>query len=159
MKRTFLLILIIIFNCKEKKNNNPKENVKTEITKSIQETKYVTAKSGLVYRDNPKGKKLGIFEFGEKIIITEHTNIFQKIKDINKTIKGEWLGTKVEGKNIYIFDGFLSDTKPKITPELVKYFMGNYIWVSEEFKTGLNETKLITKAYNKVLYSDNKYKF
>jgi len=156
MRKTFLLIsiLISIVNCKDKKNDTPKGNVKTELTKPTQEIKYVIAKSGLIYRDNPKGKKLGKFEFGEKIIITERTNIFQKIKDINKTIEGEWLRTKIGGKSVYVFDGFLSNTKPKITPELVKYFMGDYIWVSEEFKMVLNETKLISKAYENVLYSD-----
>jgi len=160
MKKGILLILIIIsiFSCKDKKNDIPKENIKTEITKPIQEIKYVTAKSGLIYRDNPKGKKLGKFEFNEAVIISKHTNIFQDIKNGNETIKGEWLSSYINKKEVFFFSGFLSNSKSKITLDDVKNFMGNYVWISQDFKNILEKTKSYKKSFYYGFSLDLKYK-
>ncbi|MFZ3565274.1 hypothetical protein [Tenacibaculum finnmarkense] len=117
MRNVILLILILTLSCKDKKNNsNKKSSEKAEIktTKSIQETKYITAKSGLIYRDKPKGKQLGKFEFNDQIMISEHSKVFQEIMNGNKTVKGEWVGTEIKGKTVYVFSGFLSDNINKV---------------------------------------------
>ncbi len=161
MKNTFIFFLVLfVFGCKNQEHNtpvkkNPKESI--EIEKQAKEIKYVTAKSGLVYRDKPKGKKLGKFEFNEKVDIHEYTSIFQEIKDGKTVIKGEWVGITLGNKNVYVFDGFLSKTKTPITLADVKLFMGDVIWISEEFKTILKETKIFSKAYNCEFYSDIAY--
>ncbi len=113
----FLFVLILTIGCKNKKKDNSIKNnsfKSVEINQQAQEIKYVTAKSGLVYRNKPKGEKLGKFEFNEKIIIDKHTNIFQEIKDENKIIKGKWVSVKLENSIVYVFDGFLSDTKLRL---------------------------------------------
>lgn len=148
-----------MFACENKKDSENDKKVEIQISKPAQEIRYITAKSGLIYRDKPKGKKLGKFEFNNQIAITEHTNIFQEIKNGSKNIKGEWVGTNIENTKVYVFNGFLSETKPKITPEIIKYFMDNeMLWLSKEFKTILEENKLIEDAYgNSEFYSDIVY--
>ncbi len=143
MKKIILLLLILTFSCKE--NKQKKENIIKEEPKEI---KYVTAKSGLIFRDKPKGKRLGKFEFNEKLIITEHTNVFQEIKNDNKILKDEWVGTKFNDKTVYVFGGFLSTKKTKITLELVKYFMGNKVWLSQDFMETFEKTKSISSSLN-----------
>ncbi len=145
MKKVILILVILTFACKDKKSN--KAEIKTKVTQQTEEIKYVTAKSGLIYRDKPKGKRLGKFEFNQKVIISEHTKVFQDIKNEGKTINGEWVGINLNNKIVYVFGGFLSDKKTKITPELIKRFMGNKIWFSVEFKTILETTKSLSKAY------------
>lgn len=160
MKKIILsLIVILIFGCEDKKGDKSDKKVEIQISNPAKEIRYINAKSGLIYRDKPKGEKLGKIEFNNQITIIEHTNIFQEIKNGNKKIKGEWVGTNLGNKNVYVFDGFLSDTKSEITPELIKYFMGDEIlWLSKEFKTILEETKLIQDAYGKSeFYSDIVY--
>lgn len=106
MKKLLLISLLIIIGCKTDKKTSAQEGIKSEIApeESIEEVKYVTAKSGLIYRDKPKGKYLGRFELNSRISVVEHTNIFQEIKDENETIKGEWVGVKLdENKVVYVF--------------------------------------------------------
>ncbi len=151
MKKIILLLLIFTFACKENKRKNEnivkEENQETKIVHP-KEIKYVNAKLGLIFRDKPKGKRLGKFEFNEELIITEHTNVFQEIKNENQVIKGEWVGTKIDNKKVYVFDGFLSQNKVKVTPELIKYFMGENYWISENFKNILEKTKSYGKSFH-----------
>ena len=144
MKKYILLMSILILGCKKAKNNSSK-NVEIDI--SVKEVKYITAKSGLIYRDKPKGKRLGTFDFNEKINVTSHTSIFEEIRNGNKITKGEWVGVHLGNKVVYIFNGYLSDTKSKINVEDVKSFMGDDVWVSQDFKNILEETKSHQKAF------------
>ena len=117
MKNLIILLLLICFiSCKtESKTNTGAENeveIKQQIKDTASEIKYVTAKSGLNYRKIPKGEIAGKFEYGEKLIIIEHSNIFENITDEDKFIKGEWLGIKVDDIIVYTFGGYLSNEKP-----------------------------------------------
>lgn len=131
-----LLIPLLLFNilsCNENKNGtNPSsndsipttpitaaENIKTpnnDSTKNI--SYYISARSGLNYRVKPKGKVLGKFLLNEKVEVVKHTTIFEEIKDGNKLIKGEWVGTQLGKDTVYVFDAFLSTTK--VEQEIVK---------------------------------------
>lgn len=69
---------------------------------------YVNAKSGLNYRDAPKGKFLGKFALNQQVKVLEHTGEKETIRDDGKDITGEWLGVEFEGEMVYVFSGFLS---------------------------------------------------
>jgi hypothetical protein len=141
MEKIILLLIVILTLAFNKK-------VETKTSRPTQEIKYITAKSGLIYRDKPKGKRLGKFEFNEKIINTEHSYIFQEIKMGNENVKDKWLDKEVDNKSIYVFASSIPDTEIKITSEDIKRFMGNYVWISQDFKNVLEETKLLSKASN-----------
>lgn len=162
IKQTLLIIIILtITGCMDRKKSLLKKNDNEkiiEVSQLTEELKYITAKSGLIYRDKPKGKRLGKFEFNQPIVITKHTENFQEIKKGNETIKGEWLGTKIDNKEVYVFSGYLSNNKSKITIDDVKNFMGDYIWVSEDFKNILRETKSFKKSFFYGFSLDLKYK-
>ncbi|WP_405246799.1 hypothetical protein [Cellulophaga sp. Asnod2-G02] len=118
-----IIFLICLFSCKtENKTNLNTENeveLKEQIKKAESkiEIKYVIAKSGLNYRKTPKGEVVGKFEYSEKLIVIEHSNIFESINDENKLIKGEWLGIKFNDTIFYTFDGYLSNEKPILEPK------------------------------------------
>ncbi|ADV49011.1 hypothetical protein Celal_1710 [Cellulophaga algicola DSM 14237] len=139
MKKALIVILLAILSCKTDKNNVAQKEIETEIVskKSIEEIKYVIAKSGLIYRDKAKGKPLGKFELNSKLNVIEHTAIFQEIKDKDKIVKGEWVGVKLDkNRVVYVFDGFLSTTKQEYSNQIKKY-LENGIWVLKEFKNSL----------------------
>ncbi|GAA4113910.1 hypothetical protein GCM10022393_13140 [Aquimarina addita] len=116
MKTYILIVLTILFvGCKDKINNTA-ENKKNPV--SVKEIKYVNAESGLNYRDNPKGKKLGKFNFNDKLIIASHTGIFQTVSDGPDSINGEWVSTLISDQEVYILSSFLSDIKSKSTAEI-----------------------------------------
>lgn len=171
MKKILLIIACIIISCNTDKQTS--KQLKTEVKKEVtleaprEEIKYITAKSGLIYRDAPNGKSLGKFDFKSKVSIIEHTNTFQKITDGNKTIEGEWVGVKSNNnKIVYVFNGFLSNIKqapPTISFSEAKKYLYNGIWVSKEFKSILEKTKLYSKAsyyrdspHNIIFYDENK---
>ena len=113
-KLIYIFILIQLFiSCKTEPKTDSIENIKIkqpEKEKEI-EFKYVTAKSGLNYRIKPKGKILGKFEYGEKLEVIEHTNVWESIEDNENLIEGEWLGINFNNKTIYTFGGYLSNKK------------------------------------------------
>lgn len=119
MKYFFICILLFqLLSCKTDSNtsSNIKNESRTKVNDSSQnntEIRYVIARSGLNYRKTPKGKILGKFEFGQKLQIVEHTNIFDEIVDENKLISGEWVGVHLENESDvkYVFDGFIAKKK------------------------------------------------
>lgn len=117
MKNTLLLFIVVIhfFSCK-------KENKKPPSFKNSVETKYVTAKSGLNYRKEPRGTILGKFEYDTELEIYGHTNKFETIDDNGKKREGEWLAIKINDKIVYTFSAYLSDNKklPKIVPKTIR---------------------------------------
>lgn len=78
---------------------------------------FVTAKSGLNYRDNANGKILGKLPYLAEVKIVAHTGVFEEIKDEKKLIKGEWVGIKQNNKTVYVFNAFLSTSKIEINQE------------------------------------------
>jgi len=147
-KIVFVLFILNFYNCKKINDNNSKSITtlekleKKEINNFI--IKFVSAKSGLNYRKEPKGEIIGKFIYGQKLQIVEHTNIYQTIKDNNKSINDEWLGVKTEADTLtkYVFGGFLSE-KPelknfyKYIPEKtsnieIPNFKANYTYIIDE---------------------------
>ncbi|SFW57481.1 SH3 domain-containing protein [Cellulophaga fucicola] len=78
---------------------------------------FVTAKSGLNYRDAANGKILGKLPYLAEVKIVAYTGIFDEIKDENKLIKGEWVGVQQNNKTVYVFNAFLSTSKIEVTQE------------------------------------------
>ncbi|MCL5247453.1 hypothetical protein M4I21_16655 [Cellulophaga sp. 20_2_10] len=105
--KNYILVLLTLFltNCKDVKST------KTEI-------KYVNAESGLNYRDKPNGKKIGKFNFNDKLIIESHSGVFQKINDGANSLNGEWVSTLLHNKKVFVFNSFLSDTKSKLKTQI-----------------------------------------
>ena len=86
---------------------------------------YVNAKSGLNFRDSPKGSVVGKFRLNEQLIVIEHTNIMDTIFDSGKKIIGEWLGVKKQHDTVYVFDGFLS--KNMLVSDVKVYHVNPFI--------------------------------
>lgn len=141
MRKTILniIILILLFSCKDKKKEIKQIEISAEkdtlvVNENIESDKqiiqkktnliqppkeisvvYVTAENGLTYREKPdiNSEKLGKFELGSKLSVIEKTGIKLKIKDNQTFIKGEWI--KVISKRYkwhtgYVFDGFVIDS-------------------------------------------------
>ena len=119
MKNLALLCLLLIFSCREEQKtkitSNPNEKTIPLENKKKEEIKYVTAKTGLIFRDKPKGKRLGSFSYGSKLKILKRTGVFQEIKNEGKLLKGEWIEVNTDGT--YVFDGFLSEEAPFARPQ------------------------------------------
>ncbi|WP_349664422.1 SH3 domain-containing protein [Cellulophaga lytica] len=89
---------------------------------------FVTAKSGLNVRVNSSlgAKKIGKFNYAEKVAVLHKTDLFFEVTDGGKKIKGQWY--KVTGKSDsnkeltgYVFSGFLSQPKQKDTFNFLHY--------------------------------------
>ncbi|MEX0313778.1 MAG: hypothetical protein AB3N18_06340, partial [Allomuricauda sp.] len=91
-----------------------------------QEPLYVSAKNGLIVREEPNknSKRLGKLVYAEKIVHYENTGRFDEIIDNGKVIKGEWyniigndiLSNEIEG---YVFNAFLTS---KVLKKEIPYF-------------------------------------
>ncbi|MEN7550481.1 right-handed parallel beta-helix repeat-containing protein [Rapidithrix thailandica] len=104
---TLILLVLLSVMCKTKKADETKNEIK-----------YVTAESGLNYRDKPKGKKLGKLDFNQKIIVDTHSGVYEKIKVGNNLIQGEWVSTTINSQNVFVFNAFLADTISKSLAEI-----------------------------------------
>ncbi|TPN80979.1 SH3 domain-containing protein [Aquimarina algicola] len=118
-------ILINVFSCKEvtsSKEFEPSKKQNTTYKDSISKQKklaqekdneyyYVNAKSGLNYRESPKGKIISKFNLNTKLLVIEKTKILDQVKDGEKTLKGEWYGVEKGKDTVYVFNAFLSDQK------------------------------------------------
>ncbi len=129
-KTIFLSILFIFFYCKKKiadktinqvnKQDSIKEievvNKQTQkSTKPRKHFKYVIAESGLNYRDTPKGKIIGQFNWRDKVEYLFRTNHTQKIIDNYREIEGTWVAVKQKKDTVYVFDSYLSSIEPRFS--------------------------------------------
>ena len=119
-----LLSLILLISCK--KNTSVEADVLRVIEgnetlkqeKTIAIIKSVAAKSGLNYRESPKGKVISKFKYKTEVTIVEKTGVTEEIKDGNDLITGEWVGIQHNDKVVYVFDGFLSEPIIKKAQEI-----------------------------------------
>lgn len=131
MNKTHIILLILIssWSCKETTSNKKivtaAESIEiskqdTIVNDSISKTNktpdlkhyeyyFVSAKSGLEYKDKPNGKVLGKFPLNTHLKVVEHTNHSRQVNDGIKNIKGEWLGVEKGTDTVYVFSAFLSD--------------------------------------------------
>jgi len=139
MKYSIFYMLILVFmmgSCKHEGSENTKGDTITDNQKldslPVQEDQnyYVSAESGLNYRQRPKEKIIGKFPLNTIVSVVERTGVFQDITDEEKVIHGEWVGVKKDTNTVYIFDGFLSKEKifldENITKFIVDYYNDNY---------------------------------
>ena len=120
----FLSIFSITISCKNdtaeqkekeiSKQNETKQQIETlkdsfvnkkKITKRIHYS-YITAESGLNYRDSPNGKVLGKFNWRDKVEYLFSTNHTQKIIDNYREIEGNWAAVKHKEDTVYVFDSY-----------------------------------------------------
>ena len=112
----FVLFILQFLSCNLNKNEVEKKVIETstkqptEIINTINE-KYISAESGLNFRDKPRGKILGKFEYAEKVQVISNTNVFETLNDKGETKEGEWLGLKHNNNTVYVFGAYLSDDK------------------------------------------------
>ena len=182
MKNTILhiIILILLIGCKDKKKGIeqiqiPKEkdtlvidkqtdsveqpiNAKSKVVKTPTEigVVYVTAESGVTYREKPdiNSKKLGKFELGSKLAVMEKTGIQSEINDKQRNIKGEWI--KVISKRFkwhtgYVFDGFVIDsTKADFSKLIIDFSFVNI----QKFEQPKIEFQEVDFEFNKTNLSE-----
>ncbi|WP_103866418.1 SH3 domain-containing protein [Aquimarina sp. I32.4] len=97
---------------------------------SAQKTYYVTAKNGLIVRNQPnvKGKRIGKFPYGVRVNVLHKTNHTFSVKQNSNSILGHWVEVssvsfpyyiESESEKMYVFDGFLSSEQVFI--EDIKY--------------------------------------
>ncbi len=106
------------------KNNEPEDIDSSNVIEKLQKeaegyeikkanyTKYVTAESGLLYRDAPNGKKQRKFSYGTKLEIVGETDLELAITDKGEEIIGKWVAVKKEEFSediVFVFDGFLGE--------------------------------------------------
>lgn len=111
-----------------------------------QEIFYVTAPSGLVVRNEPKGKRFGKISYGSSVVVTKKLAPFS-VTDNGKIINGNWVKIKdgnfqlqydeilsfsIDSDKVYAFNGFLTsktefiNQKEKIIsnyPALKNYYL------------------------------------
>ncbi len=110
-------ILCLFFCLYVAKSNASVLKLATEKAINVEEqdnlVHYVTAKSGLNYRKEAKGKILGKFLLNTEVKIVERTGVFEEIKDQGHHLQGEWVGvtSKVSIEKVYVFSAFLSVEK------------------------------------------------
>jgi hypothetical protein len=128
LKWFFLIFTILLLCCKEEVSNKKTETTDKPIEVKKQDTTsadsvsnpqktvlpkhyehlFVIAKSGLNYRDSPKGNILGKHPLNTNLKVIEYTKIVDQIKDEEKIVKGEWIGVEKDKDTVYVFNGFLS---------------------------------------------------
>jgi hypothetical protein len=78
----------------------------------------VTAKSGLQERTEPyiNSRTVDLLPFKTKVNVLNKTNRKMTLNDAGQQIKGHWVRinhkSQFHGYATYVFDGFLSKTKP-----------------------------------------------
>ena len=122
MKYIIVLVTFLqILSCDRFNKKEPNDNQKKEVIleKESPLNYYVNAKSGLNYRDKPKGVVLGLFPLNTALQVVENSGVFQNIKDENTVLNGEWLGVLNNKDTVYVFSGFLS--AQKITVKSIEF--------------------------------------
>lgn len=162
-----LSIIFLAFTCKEstteQKTNKTKKQIELNKTKDSvvkekkkaipkhYEHKFVIARSGLNYRDSPKGNVLGKFPLNTQLKIIEYTKIPEQIKDSEKVIKGEWVGVEKDLDTVYVFNGFLSHNH--LTSDIKLYSVSSF------YKDHNGKTRTaflnLSETYFKNTYNEN----
>jgi len=124
---------------------------------SVDEYYYVNAKSGLNYRETPKGKILGKFSLNTYLKVIKKTEIIENVKDGNIIIKGEWVGVEKELDTVYVFDAYLS--KDYTQSEMKIYSASPYTIESDGTRTrflNLSDTYFNNYENRKIINSNSK---
>ena len=71
---------------------------------------FVSAPSGLNYRQSPKGEILGKFKLNQLVKLVEITDTKGEVSEWGKALKGKWLGVEHEKDTVYVFSAFVSES-------------------------------------------------
>ncbi len=112
-------------------NNGIKKVIKTC---QVSTCFYVNARSGLNFREKPKGKILGKFTLNTYVKVIYKTEVQETINDDGKNIKGTWVGVEHQQDTVYVFDGFLSENKV-VSGIKLYYASASYKSKKNEFRT------------------------
>ena len=136
--KTYLQLILIstiftIFSCKENLKIDSTQNqvikkdtieeIKTvskpttPLTENHAKFKFITAESGLNFRDSPNGKVLGKFNWRDKVEYLFSTEHSQKIIDNYREIEGNWIAVKHKEDTVYVFNhyDYISYQEPKFS--------------------------------------------
>ena len=111
---------------------------------------YVSARSGLNFRNKPKGEVLGKFALNTKLRVIENTNIFEKIIDGKNTVEGEWVGVEKDKDTVYVFSAYLSTTLSG--SDLKVYYTNPYYNYENDVRQGFIN---ISDSYYDILESNS----
>ncbi len=121
LQLTLLSIIIILFCCNNSitaQNINDKKkqvNLSKDLNAKKNIYKYVTASSGLNYRDKPNGKLLGKFNWRDKVKYLFDTEYKQKIIDNYSEIEDIWVAIEHKKDTVFVFNYYLSNYEPSIS--------------------------------------------
>jgi len=141
-KPIYLILLTLLSLCFTSSNARNIDSIQTEFM-------YVTAKSGLNYREEPKGEILGTFGFGQKLAVIEHTKVFGSITNNDKFKNAEWVGIQLDNTIVYAFDFYLSFENPYVYEILSP---GSYLTRESD-----NPTEFINTNWLALHKEDNQY--
>ena len=71
---------------------------------------YVSASSGLNYRDAPNGHRLSMLPLNTRVKLVEIASDNFNIRDDGKTLSGKWVGIEWEKDTVYVYSAYLSET-------------------------------------------------
>lgn len=112
---------------------------------------YVSARSGLNYRDKPKGEVLGKFALNTKVKVIKNTKIFEQKIDGKNTVDGEWVGVEKDMDTVYVFSAYLSATLT--APDLKVYYTSPYYNYENDIRQGFIN---ISDSYYNILEAHSK---
>ncbi|WP_299681212.1 hypothetical protein [uncultured Dokdonia sp.] len=141
---TLLFVIFLLVSCKENTTEQKVVKSKTQIElkepkdipvdtigskKKVEvpkqyKHKFVIARSGLNYRDAPKGNILGKFPLNTQLKIIEYPKITDQIKEGETIMNGEWVGVEKDTDTVYVFNGFLSFDY--VTSDIKLYLASSY---------------------------------
>lgn len=120
-RKNLFILALFCFACDNTNSKNPeliisetdkKENtLKQKDSIKILDIKYIDAKSGLNYREKPKGKILGKFPYNTQVSVIMKTGVRDSVLENYEYITGEWVGIPKELDTVYVFDQFLSNSE------------------------------------------------
>lgn len=138
----------------------PIEVIKKDGIYKQYETFFVNAKSGLNYRESPKGKRIGKYPLNTQLTVIEYPKVLDQITDGDKVLKGEWVGVQNRTDTVYVFNAFLSPTPVSFDFNIYKldpYYKDNNGHIRTAF-VNLSETYFENKKPNDVLFFQKELK-
>ena len=131
---------------------------------AVGDSVYVTAASGLRYRDAPQGTVAGKFRFNQQLRVVEVSNVTETLKDGDRQIPGRWILVQAGADQGYVFSGFTGATRvpslnaPTSIKDLDIFYLGG-VFEAEEGRTMVTLTDSYPYSANvDSLVIDDRYK-
>jgi len=71
------------------------------------QTRFVSSKNGVNFRDKPNGTKLGVFPYNKQLAVIEYSDSIYNVALNGKKVNSFWVGVKHNGQKVYVVDAYL----------------------------------------------------